>query len=150
MKYSNSFILFIFIGLGGLLLFSCTLHRLNVQTQYLNEESLASYHVGTPDPSLYNPTIGQRLLIQWSLKACEVEAQELFLHLRVRFRNHQEQELKIPITAKRGTYLYELINEAYEQSGGVLTYFAEIRNEAGVLASWKHPLWTELIQLKPI
>ena len=89
-----SFIFFHFlIGWGILLSFnSCTLHRLSVQTQYLSHESLASYHVGTPDPRLYDPVIGQRLLIQWSLCAQEIENQELSLYLKVRFRNRQSKK----------------------------------------------------------
>jgi hypothetical protein len=134
------------LRLGILLLASgCTLHRLSVQTQYIGHENLASFHVGTPDPRLYAPMVGQRLLIQWSLCAEEVEGQEVFLNLKVRFRNHEEHEVKVPITSKRGTYLYEIANEAYDQSKGILTYYAEIRNASCVLASWRHPLWTPLI-----
>lgn len=127
---------------------SCTFQRLSVQTQYLSHESLASYHVGTPDPRLDQPMVGQRLLMQWSLSTREVETQNVSLYLKVRFRNHQEEEMTFPITSKRGTHLYVLANEEYHQVGGILTYYAEIRNETCVLASWKHPLWTELIQLK--
>jgi hypothetical protein len=139
----------VFCCLCGLILSvftsGCTLHRLDVQTQYLSHEYLASYHVDTPDPRRYNPIIGQRLLVQWSLCAEEMSGQELFLYLKVRFRNHQEQEVTVPIRTKRGTYLYELVNEAYCQSGGILTYHAEIRNDSCILASWKHPLWRNLI-----
>jgi hypothetical protein len=133
---------------GGvfLLISSCTLHRLDVQTQYFNHEYLASSHVETPDPRLHEPMIGQRLLLQWSLCRHEVEGEGVFLYLKVRFRNHEEQEIKIPVTSQRGTYLYEIANEAYNQSGGILTYYAEIRHPSGILASWKHPLWANLIQ----
>lgn len=135
------------LGLGILtMLSSCTLHRLEIQTQYLSHENLASHHIGTPDPALYHPLIGQRLLVQWSLCAQEVESGDLFLYLRVRFRNHREENVKIPITSKKGTYLYVLANEDYCQSGGILTYNAEIRNETCAVASWKHPLWAELIK----
>lgn len=124
----------------------CTLHRLDVQTQYLSHEHLASYHVETPDPSLHCPLIGQRLLVQWSLCDQEVKSGNLFLYLKVRFRNHQEREVKIPVATKKGTYLYVLANEDYCQSGGILTYYAEILSETCVVASWKHPLWVELIK----
>jgi hypothetical protein len=130
------------------ILSGCTLHRLDVQTQYLSHEYLASYHVETPDPRLLEPRIGQRLLIQWSLCAHEVQGEDVFLYLKVRFRNHEEQEIKVPISSKRGYYIYELANEAYCQSGGILTYDAEIRNSSCVLASWRHPLWAELIKFE--
>jgi hypothetical protein len=147
LAFSKSFFYFLF-GLGISLLFSsCTLHRLDVQTQYLSRESLASYHVETPDPFLYCPIIGQRLVIQWTLCAHEVEGHEVILDLKVRFRNHKEREVKVLITSKRGTYLYDLTNEDYCESGGILTYYAEIRDESCLLASWKHPLWVPLITL---
>jgi hypothetical protein len=134
------------LGLGILLsASSCSLHRLDVQTQYLSHENLASYYIGTPDPHLDNPTIGQRLLIQWWLSSRDIENQPLFLHLIVRFRNHQEKEIKIPIETKRGFYIYDLNDQNYCESGGILTYFAEIRNESCIITSWKHPLWANLI-----
>lgn len=125
----------------------CTLHRLDVQTQYLTSDYLASFHIGTPDPLLSEPLIGQRLLIQWSLNAEEVREENLFLYLKVRFRNHHEEEVIIPITSKRGTYLYRVNSELYCQTKGILTYLAEIRNSTCTLARWKHPLWVEWIQL---
>jgi hypothetical protein len=144
-RFTISFLHFLF-GVGLLVCSSgCLLHRLDVQTQYLSRENLASYHVGTPDPNLDNPIIGQRLLIQWSLCANEIEGQVLFLHLLIRLRDHREQEFDIPITKKWGFYIYDLTNEDYCTSGGVLTYKAEIRNESCVIASWKHPLWANLI-----
>jgi hypothetical protein len=123
----------------------CCPHRLTVQTQILNEEYLASYTVGTPDPRIECPDIGERLLIQWSLTSCQFKERNLMLFLKVRFRNHQEKEIQVPIQERRGVYLYNLINEDYCQSGGILTYVTEIRSQEGIVACWKHPLWTELI-----
>ncbi len=146
MTYLNFKAFRFFCGLGLYVLTSgCTLHRLDVQTQYLSHEYLASFHVDTPDPCRYNPMMGQRLLVQWSLCAEEMKDQHLFLYLKVRFRNHQEQEVKVPVQTKRGTYLYVLANDAYCQSSGILTYHAEIRSDSCLLASWRHPLWVDLI-----
>lgn len=128
-----------------LILSGCTFHRLDVQTQYLSHENLASYYTGTPDPRLNNPTIGQRLLIQWALRPREVKDHTLFLDLTVRFRNHQEQSISVPIYKRRGFYHYELSDQDYRDSGGVQTYHVEIRNETCVIASWTHPLWVKLI-----
>jgi hypothetical protein len=146
MKHFTIHSLFLYFKLGILFfLSSCTMHRLDVQTQYLSHENLASYYIGTPDPCQDNPTIGQRLLIQWSLSSCEVAEQELFLHLKVRFRNHKEEEIKAVINKKKGFFIFDLTNQKYCETGGVLTYIAEIRNEECVIECWKHPLWTELI-----
>jgi hypothetical protein len=134
------------IGLGLLFLTtSCHVHRLSVQSQYFTQENLASYHVGTPDPQLNHPSIGQRLLIQWSLSSEEMLNEELILYLKVRFRNHGEEEIQIPLTMKWGTYLYLIKDQKFLEVGGILTYLAEIRSDSCIIASWKHPLWTNLI-----
>ena len=128
-----------------LFLTGCSFQPLTVQTQFLNRENLASFIIGTPDPSLDNPSIGERLFIQWSLSSPDFDGEDLILNLKVRFRNYQENEINIPIENKRGYYLYDLINQDYCDSGGILTYLAEIRKGDCVIASWKHPLWTPLI-----
>jgi len=125
---------------------SCTFHRLDIQTQYLTPDYLASFHIGSPDPHLYDPLLGQRLLIQWSLSSEEVRDNDLSLFLKVRFRNHQEQEVVVPIRSKRGTYLFRVNSALYCQTRGILTYYGEIRSPSSVFAEWVHPLWTPLIR----
>lgn len=135
--------------LGVVFLFSlgsCTLHRLDVQTQYLTPDYLASNHIGTPDPRRNEPVIGQRLLIQWSLTEKELCDQELLLYLIVRFRDRQEEKVWVPVAAKRGTYLFNVDADRYIETKGILTYYAQIQSSTDVIAHWRHPLWVELIQ----
>lgn len=122
----------------------CAWPHLNVQTQYLSHENLASYYVRTPDPQLDHPIIGQRLLVQWSLSPQDV-TEDLQLYLKLRFCNHQEQELTFTICKRRGTYVYDLVGQEYCQSGGLLTYKVELRKGECILTSWTHPLWANLI-----
>lgn len=147
----NFFPFSIFPLLIGILLFStsCTFHRLDIQTQYFTHENLASYHVGTPDPQLDHPAIGERLLIQWSLPSQQFETDKTVLYLTVRFKNRHEEKREIYLAKSKGITLYVLKNEEFLNSGGILTYFAEIRNSSTTLATWKHPLWCPLIILNP-
>ncbi len=126
---------------------SCAFSRLDIQTQYLSEQNLASYHIGTPDPRLANPPRGQRLMIQWSLSSREIENGGAILYLKIRFRNRQEKEICIPIRKKQGTSVYDLVGQEYRDLKGILTYQAEIWNNDSLLVSWTHPLWVELITL---
>lgn len=135
----------LFLLLSLCFLSSCSFQRLSIQTQYISNENLASYIIGTPDPDLDSPLIGERLFIQWNISKCHFIRQELFLYLKVRLRNHQEEEQIIQIKKSCGYYLYNLINQEYCESGGIHTYYAEIRNKECVIATWKHPLWTPLI-----
>lgn len=126
---------------------SCTKH-LSVQTRYLSEESLASYYVNTPDPNLLHPIAGQRLLIMWNLPKEYEIYEELEVHLKVRWRNHQEERVIIPVKDNlRGYYMYDLVKERYCESGGILTYKVEVVGDGIILDSWIHPLWAKLIIL---
>lgn len=85
--------------------------------------------------------------MQWSLKACNItsNAEDLFLHFTVRFRDHKQDEVIVPITTRRGNWQYIIKDKDYLQSGGIVTYYAEIQKASCVIATWKHPLWTEWI-----
>jgi hypothetical protein len=113
----------------------------------VNEEVLASYFIGSPDPKREEPMIGQRLLIQWSLPKSYRLYQTLFLRLRVRFYNRKEETVILPIDQQRGSYYYYLVNEKYCEAKGLLTYQAELIGEGQVLETFQHQLWKELILL---
>lgn len=130
-------------------LFGCTKEKLSVHTEYLSIENLASYHVGTPDPTLNNPPVGQRLVISWSLSDCEMELADLHLNLKMRFRNREEANEKIDILKKSGIYTYSLLNEDYFDKGGILTYKVELIGGNQIIDEWRHQLWVELITLNP-
>jgi hypothetical protein len=123
----------------------CIGRRVDVQTLYLTRESLASAIVVTPDPALFHPSIGQRLLVQWNLRREFCCYQTLSFKLTVRFRTHQEQVIQKQIKTKQGSYLYELLDDAFCQSGGIVTYRLEIYGDNCLIDSWQHPLWAKLI-----
>lgn len=128
-----------------LLLTGCQAPHLNIQTQYISREDLASSYTDTPDAEWHSPTIGQRLLIEWALPDDYSAYENLTLLLKVRFKNRQEEESRFTINNQRGTYLYYVVNEKFCQTGGIITYKAEISNGECVLDSWVHPLWMNLI-----
>lgn len=127
-----------------LFLTACQVPYLNVQTQYLTHENLASFYVGTPDPQLDHPIIGQKLMIQWSLPKAYVN-QDVRIKLKVRFRNRKEEEIFFPLNHRRGSYVYSLLEKAYCETEGILTYKADLLVDGCEVDSWVHPLWTDLI-----
>lgn len=131
----------------ALLLIGCTNEHLSVHTEYINEEHLASFHVRTPDPLLCNPPIGQQLIVQWNIPRDYLHYDDLRLRLQIRFRNRQELIQEVPIQQRLCFYRYELLNEAFCETGGILTYKIEILGDGCVLDEWRHQLWTELIQV---
>jgi len=128
-----------------LTLTGCSPRHLNVQTQYLSHENLASFRINTPDPELERPIIGQRLVITWFTPKRRGDHQNLRLTLKVRFKNHEEEEISIPIEKRCGTYLYSIVQEKYLTTKGISTYQVNLIDNNGLISSWKHPLWTELI-----
>lgn len=128
-----------------LLMSSCTCNHLSVHTAYINKQSLASYHVGTPDPRLCNPPIGERLIASWVLPQSYLKCQELHLEIVIHLMNKEKVCRSVPITRFSGTYVYELLNEEFFENGGILTYKVDLIGDGQVLKTWKHQLWTELI-----
>lgn len=139
-------IMIFFVWLFGLSVFtSCTNSHLAVYTDYLSHENLASYHVGTPDPYLNNPTIGQRLIVIWTLKKRHLHYEDLHLKISIRFRNKKEAAIKVPLCKPKGTYVYALLNEDYIATDGILTYKVELIGDGCILDEWRHQIWTNLI-----
>lgn len=118
---------------------------ISVQTDYLSHENLASYQVGTPDPLMNNPPIGERLIISWSLPSQYLCYEDLHMALTVRLFTNEERTILIPIRSDTGTYIYSLINQDYFDTCGVQTFKIDIVGSHCQLTSWRHILWKELI-----
>jgi hypothetical protein len=134
-----------FMWICLLALTGCQCEKLTVYTDYLSHENLASYHVGTPDPRLNNPPMGQRLIISWSLPKNYLCYEDLHLDLTIRFRNKQQISEKIDICKRKGMYIYSVLNEDFFETKGLLTYKIDLVGDDVILEEWRHQLWTELI-----
>lgn len=133
--------------LSLILLASCSGSYLSVHTDYLSHENLASYYVGTPDPRLNNPPIGQRLIITWGIPRLFLDYEDLHLEVTIRFRNREEIVDNVPVTKTHGTYVYDLLNEEYIEKQGMLTYKIDLIGEGYILEEWRHQIWTERIEV---
>ena len=125
----------------------CSENHLSVYSDFLSHENLASYHVGTPDPMLNNPPVGQRLIVSWSIPKEYLDYEDLHLMLTIRFRNREEFTQKICIHTVSGTYFYKLLNDDYFAVDGIRTYKVELIGAGCVLEQWRHQIWAELITL---
>jgi len=138
---------FFYFSVLSLLLAGCNRQRLSVQSDYLSRENLASYHIGTPDPLLNQPRIGQRILVEWSLPEEYLSYSDLHMAMKVRFGNRQEIEKYVSIYKSKGCFEYSLTDEEYIDKEGIVTYKVDIIGGANILEKWRHQLWTELITL---
>jgi hypothetical protein len=125
---------------------SCQSRILTVQTEYLSHENLASFHVGTPDPRLANPPLGQKLIVSWKFRYyCPQVNYDLIV--KIRFKDGELVERIIPVTCPKGTYVYALLNDDYFKRGGFKTYVASIGIDGEIMEEWRHQLWVNVIEI---
>lgn len=129
-----------------LILNSCaSKDTLSAFTEYVTREQLASYIIGTPDPALNSPPVGQKLYISWNLPL-EYNDCELFIKLKIRFKDKSEIEEWIKINKRSGTYVYALLNKEYFNRKGFLSYKIELYGNDLLIKEWCHQMWVEIIK----
>lgn len=134
-----------FLGLLSIFSLTSCMERLTVHTEYLSYKNLASFHVGTPDPELFCPTVGQRLVIHWTLPNSFCSYNQLTLKIKIRFSNNEETEVNVRLNHLQGTYIYSLLNDDFFEKCGILTYKVDLLGDDLVLETWNHQLWAERI-----
>lgn len=149
-KYPSTFKLmqsinWIFFIVAVLTLVSCNKNILRVQSDYISVENLASFHIGTPDPRMINPSVGQRLSLSWYFPQSYYYSHEIKIRLKLHFGNHTLDELWISPEKAYGIYVLNLINQDFFEKKGILTYKAEVFSNDVVVEEWVHQLWVELI-----
>jgi hypothetical protein len=143
----------VLVATALLSLASCSRSILSVRQQWVDSRYLASTHVGTPDPRQEHPPFGQQLVIYWWVPNHVLEKNPE-LDLSVIFWNFTQKKITFPIHSNSGYKVYSLLDEEFQDTGGLLTYKAEINTpgETQPFGEWKHQLWVNLIELdeKPI
>lgn len=133
------------IFLLGLLGSSCEKYFLSVQQQWVDISYLASAQINTPDPRKENPPLGQMLIIDWRVPKHILKQQPRVL-LDLIFWDYTVKTVTLPIKRQMDYTTFELLNEDYEKSGGILTYRARIVTENDeTFKESKHQLWVNLI-----
>lgn len=123
----------------------CSKYYLSLRQVPIDDQYLASSHVGSPDPRQANPPMGQKVVMQWAVPP-ELLSEKPRLVFHVIYKNHTQEEFVYPIKDRMGMEVFSLLNEHYRDKGGLLTYHAEIRTEDGAMyKEWKHQLWVHLI-----
>lgn len=119
--------------------------RLSVQNEYIGLETLASTHIRTPDLRKDSPDVGQRLIIYWSFRKEDFKNHAMELRLQVITRHREKDVLRVPLEHSSGDLIYDILNEDYHRTGGILTYFIEILQDGVAIEEWRHQMWVELI-----
>ncbi|CDR33958.1 hypothetical protein [Criblamydia sequanensis] len=128
--------------------FSCTRSPFQVHLEYISKEQLASYHVGTPDPRLVLMPVGQRVVIQWRLEEPIFDLGTWKIALYFRYKNQTEGFSEIFLIKSRGQHIFELADEQYFSTCGILAWKAELIKDDEVMLVKQHLLWTRLIEFE--
>jgi hypothetical protein len=138
---------FLFFSCALLVFSSCDKYYVSVAQQWVDVRYLASTHVGTPDPRQDHPPVGQMMIVDWRIPKSLLNKKP-HIQLTMIFWNYTEKTICFPIEQRMGWVTYKLLDEEYDETGGILTYKAEIVSEDGSLfREWKHQLWVNLITI---
>ncbi len=105
---------------------------------------LASFHLGTPDPAL-SWFEGEQLVVRWKLLPESLSGVQGRAWLR--FCDYSVCELSFPVLGRQGYWRYRLLADEYFCKGGILSYKIEIGNDENVIASTRHHLWADIIDV---
>lgn len=119
---------------------------LEVRSEYLNERYLASYDTDTVDPCS-SCFLGQQVVIHWCLPTYIKNPTTCFFVLTLRYGNHTTEEVKVPLNQASGWWIFRLLNCDYWDRGGILTYKVDLYEGDVLLDSWRHHVWTEILNL---
>ncbi len=142
MKKGGAFLFLFFLCCG------CQKYYLTLYQEKIDETSLASTYVGTPDPRQKDPPIGQKLIMEWQIPRELVQAHST-LFLQIIYRDYSEAQFEYPISYKSGYFVYGIEGKEYKEKGGLLAYKAQIRTKEGqVFRDWQHQLWVPILRLE--
>jgi hypothetical protein len=128
--------------------FSCSKYYLAVQQQWVDVNYLASAQINTPDPRKANPSVGQMLILDWYIPS-RILSQKPHIELDLIFWDYTTKTVTLPIKNQLNYTTYELLDEEYEKTGGILTYQARIVTPDGTTyRESKHQLWVKLITIE--
>jgi hypothetical protein len=134
--------------LSLLILSSCQKYYLTVYQERVDRDSLASTHVGSPDPRQKNPPKGQELIIEWQIPE-DILRQKPSIHLEMIYKDYSEDKKVYLISHKSGYVVYKLVDEEYKKTKGLLAYKVEIKTEDGqIFRVWQHQMWVNIIRLE--
>lgn len=120
--------------------------KIFVEDNFITVESLASFHMSTPDPKKFNPPQGQEVTINWSLHEEYYHYDQLKIMLTILFGNLEEIEIPISITRPISSYTYTLMNQNYFDADGILAYKVDLYADDQLIYAWKHQLWVDIIR----
>ena len=134
---------FLFLGLA---LVGCSKATIQVDRYVVLPSDMPSVYIDSPDPKKENPSFGQVLNVRYRIKKLDNNSWPYMVLLKVIYKNLEEESFSYSIGHLEGSFEFLVLDEKYENTGGILTYKAEIFSFDGEeIAQFKHKLWFDLI-----
>jgi hypothetical protein len=126
---------------------SCTGPKVRARSFFTSKKDLASLVVDTPDPEKSTKKLGQVVWVRWRVASTE---EPTTLDVRLRFQDESERRVQYPITDTRGSLLIEIPPEERLSKGGLLSYQILLLQNEKTIASTRHKLWVEKVEIKDL
>lgn len=136
---------FLFLGL----LTACSANRLTVERYAVLPSELPSVFIDSPDPLKKNPSIGQVLDINYEIKNADRKSMPYLVLLKIIYKNLEEETVSYTAFRDKGMFEFQLLDDKFDATGGILTYKAELMTFDGeMIKDYKHRLWFDLISFE--
>lgn len=117
--------------------------EIRVKHLYRREKESAQAQIGTPCLSHFPE--GEELLISWKVGEEKWVKGKMHLLLELAYRDFSHKTEIIPLERKWGNYLYSLLGEDFQKSGGIYTYRISLLAEDREISRWEHQVWAKWI-----
>jgi hypothetical protein len=71
----------------------------------------------------------------------------MFILVHLRYKNREEEVIRLNNLRSSGTYIFTLMNEEFFEKEGIRTFKAQLFAGDTLLEEWRHQLWVELIEI---
>jgi hypothetical protein len=123
---------------------ACSSAKVRARTLYTSRNNLASRILDTPDPAKETTKIEQLVWIRWNNpKQCS----NLALDVTIRFKNGMERHEQHPVEGLFGTLTIKVSSAELQEKGPLLSYQILLKSGSQVIASTKHKLWVEKVEI---
>lgn len=133
----------------SLFLTGCGPQLLIVKEEVLSKQRLASSYAKSPDPERTKFRKGRKLIVEWMLPFEYRANKDLHLRLYVVYGNLEQEVVEYSLNTFAGFVTHYVIDPAFTEKKGLLTYKAEIVNGKGeVIEEYKQQMWIKILDAK--
>lgn len=125
----------------------CMKPSVQARSSYTSRRDLASYVIDTPDPEKSTKRLGQRIWVTWDTPTYD---DNTHIDVFLRYQDGQERKEIHPVSSRIGEMYVEISPREVALTGGLLSYKINLVQKDQVLATSKHKLWVEKVEISDV